>query len=400
MYPGNLPLLRCPECGELGILDVLPLEEAADGELVEALLTCQTCGCWFRLEAGIADLVREGLREVDDDRAFLGRHAGRVPEEYLQRGMPFGLAGYVPDCTEADSRIVEEGRHWGRFMRRFWDVGDRAIFDLACRGSHPPFFVAGVLERDDRDADYRWANFPRETGDMLFGWLDRLKGLHGLDIGCGGGQFGLVAARQGVAMIGFDPSFEEVCLARLHARQQGITNIDYVRGEPANPPFAPAAFHLLMAKDSLHHVPDLERIFPAILALLRPDGYFVCHEHVAKAPLKEALMNRFRPRAIEKIRSRYAKVEIPGELLRDSANEDVSADAIRPLLARHFDARATTEDLYLAREAELLVHFAFGKRRWFSRPFFALGMVIEKLFLALGDRQHFSFVGTPKQGSR
>ena len=400
MYPGNLPLLRCPECGETGLLNVIPLEEAPDGELIDAVLSCRDCSCWFRVEGGIADLVREGLREVDDDRTFLRHHSDRIPEDILLRGMPFGLKGRYPDSSPADVRIVEEGRHWGRFMRRFWDVGDRAIFDLRCRGSHPPFFVAGVLERDDRDAAHRWANFPQATGDLLFGWLDKLKGLQGLDIGCGGGQFGLEAARQGVEMIGFDPSLEEVRLARLHAREQGVLNIDYVRGEPAHPPFAPGVFQLLMAKDSLHHVPDLEEIFPTILALLTPDGYFVCHEHVGKARLKEAFLNRLRPRAIAKIRSRYPKCEIPAELLRDSANEDVSADAIRPLVARYFDGRGEAEDLYLAREAELLVHFAFGKRAWLSRPFYTLGLAAEKLCLALGDRQHFSFVGTLKQGPR
>jgi SAM-dependent methyltransferase len=352
------------------------------------------------VEQGVADLVRDGLREVEDDRSFLARHRQHLPERLLSVGIPFGLDGPVAPPSPKDQRIVDEGRHWGRFMQHFWDVGDRSIFDIRIRGTHPPFYVAGVIEPDDRDDRHPYAYFSTAAGKVSFAWLDQLAGRHAVDVGCGGGQYGLEAARRGLHVVGFDPSFGEVALGRRHAREQGVTTIDYLRAEPSHPPLRPGAFSLLMAKDALHHVPDLAEVFPQLLRLLEPKGHVVCQEHAGKALRKEALLGLLRPRVIEKIRSRYPKVEIPAELLRDSANEDVSTFAIRPLLEQYFIRMDSVEDLFLANELELLMHFAFGKRRWFSWPFYPLGMAAEKVLLLLGDRQHITFAGRLKDDVR
>ncbi len=393
MYPQKVPHLRCPECAPLGALSVHALDTAPDGELLAAALTCEDCGRWYRIEDGIADLVRDGLREVEQDRAFLSAHRSHLPASIHDTGIPFGLNDEMPQPTDADQRIIAEGRHWGRFMRRFWDVGDRSIFDIRVKGTHPSFLVKGVLEPDDRDHDRAWGNFPARTGEMLFLGMDRFAGKLGVDVGCGGGQFGLEAARRGVRMFGFDPSFEEVWLARRHARETGESRIDYLRAEPAHPPFAPGIFALLMAKDALHHVPDLDSVFPRLIDLLEPGAYTIIHEHTDHALLKTRLMAPVWPRAIRKVRSRYPTVEVPDELLRDSANEDVSAHLIRPLLAKHFERVQSREDLFLAAEIEMIAHYAYGKRRWVTALGRAKGVVAELTLLALGDRQHFSFIG-------
>lgn len=395
MLESLLPILRCPECGPEASLRVEHrLGEDAEGELLEGVLGCPACGRWFRVEEGIADLVRDGLREVEDERGFLERWAGKLPAALLDEGRPYSLRGApLPAPSEEDLRILEEGRHWGRFMQHFWDVGDRSIFDIRCKGSHPPFFVAGVLERDTLDVDRPYSNFPPRAGYLAFSNLKHWAGRWGVDVGCGGGQFGLEAAYQGVRMVGFDPSFGEVRLARRHAREQGLRNIDYVRAEPAHPPFARGVFALLMAKDSLHHVPDLPLVFERLLQHTQREAWCVVHEHVARARRKEALMARFSPPLIRKIRARYPKVEIPPELLRDSANEDVAAEDVRSVLHKHFLRAESTESLFLRRDMELLVHFAFGKRRWLSLPARWAAAALEGLLLALGDRQHVTFVG-------
>ncbi len=394
MYRENLKILRCPVCGPEGKLKQERLfESAPDDEILEALLTCLRCNRWYRIEEGIADLMRDGLREVEADRYFLQRHEDEVPSTILRFGVPFGLTGDLPAQTEADKRIVDEGRHWGRFMRRFWDVDDRSIFDIRIKSTHPPFYVAGILERDDRDQLRRWGIFPDRTGNVAFGALGHFAGRLGVDVGCGGGQFGLEAAQQGVRMIGFDPSFEEVDLARQHARERGVVGIDYVRAEPAHPPFAEESVDLMMAKDSLHHVPELRAIFPRLLNLMKPGATFVCHEHCARPRIKNKLMRLIQPRAIEKIRSRYPKHEIPQELLTDSANEDVSMDAVRAVVREHFIKDKSVEDLFLASDFEMLAHFAYGKRWWVTKWAWRLGSVIERTLLLLGDRQHLTFVG-------
>lgn len=394
MLPDTLDLLQCPCCNDAAPLRVAHEFLRSGDEWVEAMLACASCGRWFRVESGIPDLVRDELREVEDELRFLERHRDRIGAEELARLEPVRPGRKHPTPSDADRRIIEEGRHWGRFMARFWDVGDRSIFDLRVKGTHPSFFVAGVLEPDDRDTWRRWSNFPPAAGDMCFGWLHRLEGKRGVDVGCGGGQFGLEAARRGLRMVGFDPSFEEVALARRHAREQGVGNIDYVRAEPAHPPFRAGSFDLFMAKDSLHHVPQLDVVFPRLLAIATRDAHVLIHEHVAKAELKGRLMSRLMPRAVEKIRRRWAKVEIPPELLRDSANEDVSAHLVRPAMEQLTDQIHSVESLFLAEELEMTAHYAFGKRRWVTALAYFGGWWLERLFLALGDRQHLTWHGT------
>lgn len=396
LYIAQLSILRCPVCREsLHLAHDLARED--DGEVRDAILGCKHCKRWFRIEDGIADLVRDGLREVEQDRAFLRRYQGRIANEIVDSGTPFGLEGATVPVSEEDQRIIDEGRHWGRFMRRFWDVGDRSIFDLRVKGSHPSFFVKGVLEPDDRDLERRWSFFPKRTGDLLFARLYTFHGRRGIDVGCGGGQFGLEAARQGVDMIGFDPSFEEVWLARKHAREYAIMNIDYFRADPADPPFAPKSFGLMMAKDSLHHVPNLKDVFPRLLDLLDKRSYVVIHEHVDIARRKNRLMERMAKRLLPRIQRRYPSVEVPPELLTDSANEDVSAGEIRGLLEDYFTPLGQSEDLFFAHELEMYIYYAFGKRKWPAACGMAAGKLIERLLLLRGDRQHLSFVGIRRE---
>src|SRR5579862_27062 len=56
--------------------------------------------------------------------------------------------------------------------------------------------------------------------------LDSLAGLRILDIGCGGGILSEPLARLGAAVVGADPSEENIAVARDHAAQSGLA-IDY-----------------------------------------------------------------------------------------------------------------------------------------------------------------------------
>lgn len=393
MYLRTLEILRCPECGPEAPLTCEPVAITADGEVLHGTLSCGACRRWFRIEHGIADLVRDGLREVEEDRRFLMQFRDVLPFAITDAGKPFCLFRDPPPPTEVDQRIIDEGRHWGRFMKRFWDVSDRSIFDVRVKGTHPSFFIAGVLEPDERDREREWGVYPVSTGRMIFPRLHLFAGKRGIDIGCGGGQFGLEAANQGVEMIGFDPSFEEVQLGREQARTSGVTNIDYVRAEPACPPFAHGVFDLVMAKDSLHHVPDLDMALERTIACAKPAATIVIHEHVAKARIKSRIMSRIAPAAVRKILRRWPSIPVPKELLTDSANEDVSAEAIRSAIHARCETLEETEELYLGNELEMYAHYAYGKRRWVSRIAYWIGAVIEPLLVALGDRQHWTFVG-------
>jgi len=393
LFPKTLAKLRCPvDGGSLAILTSLGPDES--GEIVDGVLQCAKCDRWFRVERGVPDLVRDELREDEDERRFIGRHRALLPDRIALEGKPVSLNTPPIVRSDADSRIVEEGRHWGAFMRRFWDVGDRSIFDLAIRGQHPRFYVAGVLERDDRDVLRKHAFFPTRAGTLLFENVRFAPGAFGIDLGCGGGQFGLAYARVGLDVVGIDPSFEELALAREHARSQGIANIDYVRAEPASPPIAPDSVDVLLAKDALHHVPDLADVMEKrVVPLLRPGARAFIQEHVAKSRRRRALLGHIAPPLIRKLRRRYPNCLIPPELLRDSANEDVSMDAVRPSLTRWFETEGDYAGHYFYLDVEGLVYFAFGKRRWFATLAKVAAWIVEHTFLALDTREFWSFRG-------
>jgi SAM-dependent methyltransferase/uncharacterized protein YbaR (Trm112 family) len=394
LFPSLIEKLRCPVCPEeapLVIHDVFV--QNVKEEILEGMLLCKTCGRWFRISEGVADLVRDELREVMEDKAFLSECQDILDEDFLSHAFPTSLNKSSLSPNEEDQRILEEGRHWGQFMKEFWDVGDRSIFDLSIKGTHPSFYIKGVLEPDDRDFGRTWSFFPHSTGELLFSKMKDHAGKWAADIGCGGGQFGLEAARQGLHVIGFDPSFQEVSLGRRHAREQGIDQIEYIRAEPGNPPFRKESFDLLLAKDSLHHIPGLKNVFPRLLETLKEDGFFICHEHVEPAQIKNRFFSLVAPFLTEKIRRRYPLVEVPQAFLRDSANEDVSCEEICPLLEQYFTPLGTREDIFLALELEMFIHYAYGKRSWLTLLAFQTGRLLEFLFLLLGDRQHYSFVG-------
>jgi len=393
MLEQSLALLRCPIEGSP--LEVAAsIEQSADGEYIEGVLRCPACQRWFRIEKGIADLVRDALREDQDEKEFLRRHQAVIPAEIAQNGIPVSMNS-PPIVRDADDqRIVEEGRHWGRFMRRFWNVGDRSIFDLSIRGQHPRFYVAGILERDDRDVLRKHAAFPTAAGEVLFTNLSELEGRVALDLGTGGGQFALAYARAGMRTVGIDPSFEELEMARAHARSEGIWNVDYVRADPANPPIARGSIEVLLAKDSLHHVPNLEATFErAILPLLAPGARCFIQEHVGKSQRKRAILSRIGPPLIRKMRRRYPKAEIPEELLRDSANEDVSMATVQPTIRGAFDADAEFSGAWMYLDVEALVYFAFGKRRWLASLAKGVAWITERVFLVGDVDEYWSFRG-------
>ena len=384
-----LELLDCPVCRQGGGLTAHVIERHQGAELEEAALQCPVCDRWFPLSGGIPDLVVDGLRDTEADLEFLRRHAALLPK---------GLAENAPaiERTPEQQRVFDEGVHWGEYMRHFWEAGDRSVFDVRKRGSHPAYYMAGILEPDERDRGRDYGVFPNHVAAVVFPWLREYAGRWGVDIGCGGGQYGLEAARQGVRMVGFDPSMTAIRLGLLHARQENV-EIDYVRAEPAHPPFRPGSFDLLLAKDSLHHVPDLESVFGLLVKLLRPGGGLGCYEHIGQSPLKRKVLGRIAPPLIRKMLRRYPAVEIPPALLRDSANEDVSMHLVRPAVRKHFDRIREYGEMRLYVDIEQLVHYAYGKRLWLTWLTGQTTCALERFLLRFFQPvEHWAFHGRLK----
>jgi 2-polyprenyl-6-hydroxyphenyl methylase/3-demethylubiquinone-9 3-methyltransferase len=111
-------------------------------------------------------------------------------------------------------------------------------------------------------------------------WIERVLGAGGvrgrkvLDVGCGGGILAEAIARRGAAsVLGIDLADKPLKVARLHALESAVENIEYL--EVAVESLAasqPASFSVVTCMEMLEHVPDPASVVRACAALVEPGG--------------------------------------------------------------------------------------------------------------------------------
>ena len=87
--------------------------------------------------------------------------------------------------------------------------------------------------------------------------LDCLKGLRMLDIGCGGGILSEPLARLGAAMVGADPSEDNIAAAKTHASEADVA-VDYRATTAEDLSAANERFDVVLAMEVVEHVADVE----------------------------------------------------------------------------------------------------------------------------------------------
>lgn len=104
--------------------------------------------------------------------------------------------------------------------------------------------------------------------------LKALRGLHLLDIGCGGGLVCEPLARLGGRITGIDPAPENIGAARRHAAPQGL-DIDYRSQRAEDLVAAGEHFDAVLCLEVVEHVPDPGRFIALIAQLVRPGGVLI-----------------------------------------------------------------------------------------------------------------------------
>ncbi len=100
-----------------------------------------------------------------------------------------------------------------------------------------------------------------------------LDGKRVLDVGCGGGILSESMALLGATVTGLDLSEPAIDVARLHAMEAGVENINYECCSTED--FAAehaATFDIVTCMEMLEHVPEPEQIVQACQQLLKPGG--------------------------------------------------------------------------------------------------------------------------------
>jgi 2-polyprenyl-6-hydroxyphenyl methylase/3-demethylubiquinone-9 3-methyltransferase len=104
--------------------------------------------------------------------------------------------------------------------------------------------------------------------------LDSLAGLRILDIGCGGGILSEPLARLGAAVVGADPSPENIDIAAGHAEAAGVT-VDYRATTAEALADAGERFDLVLAMEVVEHVADRDLFVRRAAEMVKPGGLMI-----------------------------------------------------------------------------------------------------------------------------
>jgi SAM-dependent methyltransferase/uncharacterized protein YbaR (Trm112 family) len=218
-----LDLLRCPSDGGRLALQIF---KEAGVEIIEGLLTCESCTSSFCVDAGIP---RFAGPEFYDDTQFRARHS---------TGSTGSSRSVHPTAAATSSSF---GFEWHEYDRFGWDEG---IFG--------PAHTKAAFETQ-----------------LLFKAGD-LDGKLVLDAGCGNGRYSHMAKQFGAReVIGVDiSSAVEVAYRNL----ANTENAHVVQANILNLPFPAGAFDVVFSIGVLHHTGDTAGAFAGLVKLVKPGG--------------------------------------------------------------------------------------------------------------------------------
>ncbi len=190
-------------------------------------------------------------------------------------------------------------------------------------------------------------------------WIDELSSLRGktvLDVGCGGGILAEAMARRAAQVTGIDLAAKPLGVARLHALEAGVENLQY--REIATETLAaeqPASFDVVTCMEMLEHVPDPSAVVRACSQLVRPGGwvFFSTLNRNPKSFLFAIVGAEYVLNLLPRGTHEYAKFIKPSELARWSRDAGLALQGSRgmqynPLTRRYWLSQDTSVNYLVA----------------------------------------------------
>ena len=188
-------------------------------------------------------------------------------------------------------------------------------------------------------------------------WIRAQAGLDGkavLDIGCGGGILAESMALQAEHVTGIDLAGKALGVARLHALESGVENLDYLEiAAEALAEQRPAAFDVVTCMEMLEHVPEPASVVRACAALVRPGGwvFFSTLNRNPKSFLLGIVAAEHVLRLLPRGTHEYARFIRPSELARWCREAGLALESSRGIeynpLTRRFRLTDDTSVNYL-----------------------------------------------------
>ena len=181
-------------------------------------------------------------------------------------------------------------------------------------------------------------------------WIDELASLRGkqvLDVGCGGGILAEAMARRSAHVTGIDLAAKPLGVARLHALEAGVANLDY--REIATEALAaeqPGSFDVITCMEMLEHVPDPSAVVRACATLVKPGGwvFFSTLNRNPKSFLFAIVGAEYVLGLLPKGTHEYARFIRPSELARWSRDAGLSLHGSRGMEYNPFTRRYWLSD--------------------------------------------------------
>jgi 2-polyprenyl-6-hydroxyphenyl methylase/3-demethylubiquinone-9 3-methyltransferase len=196
-----------------------------------------------------------------------------------------------------------------------------------------------------------------EMNPVRLEWIDSLAPLAGkavLDVGCGGGILAESMARKAARATGIDLAAKPLGVARLHALEVGVDNLEYL--EIAAEDLAAqraGSYDVVTCMEMLEHVPTPSSVVQACAALVRPGGwvFFSTLNRNPKSFLFGIVGAEYLLQLLPKGTHEYARFIRPSELARWCRDAGLTLEASRGMeynpLTRRFSLSGDTSVNYL-----------------------------------------------------
>ena len=196
-----------------------------------------------------------------------------------------------------------------------------------------------------------------EINPLRLDWIDQTCALQGkrvLDVGCGGGILAESMARRALHVTGIDLAAKPLGVARLHALEAGVVNLDY--REVATEALAaqrPHEFDVVTCMEMLEHVPDPAAVVRACSTLVRPGGwvFFSTLNRNPKSFVLAIVGAEYLLRLLPRGTHEYARFIRPSELARWCRDGGLAIEASRGMaynpITRRYSLSGDTSVNYL-----------------------------------------------------
>lgn len=210
-----------------------------------------------------------------------------------------------------DARIAKEEMYWGEFEADANRYGVPWWCDLR-RATKLTKVVSGWMY----DPKIEWI-LRGNCKAKLIAIASGVKG-NALDLGCGAGWLSLELARRGMNVDGFEISDARLQIAREYLRdnvyKEGFGSVNYRMEDINKVSLRRNNYESAASWDTLHHIPEIERVIKEIHESLKPGGYFVLYDHIGLRKENQAVIKILRgPFAVFSMVSRIFKVRKAAE---------------------------------------------------------------------------------------